>query len=68
MGAMIETIQDVAEEMFGRRPSPMDDLSFMDSLEYLDFILEVEKRCGRTIPSGSFPDTVEGLAEILDCL
>ncbi len=66
MDTMIQMIQDTAEELFGLRPTEEKDFSFLDSLEYTEFLLEVEKRCGKQLPDGVFPETVKELAEALE--
>lgn len=66
MDSIMKIIQDVAEELSGFRPFPEDDFSFLDSLEYTELVMEVEKRCDKRIPDGVFPETVEKLAEMLE--
>lgn len=66
MDSIIRVIQDVSEEISGHRPLRGENFNFLDSLEYLDMLLEVERRTGISCPSGSYPDFVGELAEILE--
>ena len=65
MDSVIKMILDAVEEVSGFRLTPEADFSFLDSLEYTELLLEIEKRCGKQLPKGVFPETVKELAEEL---
>ncbi len=65
MDSIIHMILAVAEDVSGFKITPEEDFSLLDSLEYIELLLEVEKRCGKRLPDGIFPETVKELAEAM---